>query len=245
MSNFFENPTDRLDEQDLERAEAIRAAREKQAKAKAKAGGPKTAAGKAISACNAFKHGFAAVKPIIDNEDEQAWNAHLDAYMSRFLPTDQVEADTVRRIAFAMWRFDRLTAVETALLNIEYDYHEPIIDGVLGPNLNPVERLAISMKQSAGDHAFDLCRRYINDAERAADKAIKTFYLLQSKRSTHTVAGLQASQQPVANQQVRNEPRPNRPQPPVDVPKTAQTGVRVVARSPKPASKPPKDRKIA
>ena len=240
MSDTFKNPESGLTPEQLERAHAIRDARLKAA-ASSKSGGPKTEAGKAISSCNAFKHGFAAVKPIIDIEEEAAWNAHLDAYNARFLPIDQVESDTVRRVAYAMWRLDRLVAVETALLNIEYDYHQSIIDGVLGPNLNAVERLALSLKQSAGDHAFDLCRRYINDAERAADKAIKMFYFLQSKRHTRTVPALQVP----PNQQVRNEPRPNRPQPPLEVPKTAQTGVRVVARSPKPASKPPKDRKLA
>jgi len=242
MSDMFENPSNRLTDWQRERAGAIQAEREKaEAKANKAGGGPKTEAGKAISACNAFKHGFASVKPIIDIEEEAAWNAHLDAYNARFLPIDQVEADTVRRIAFAMWRLDRLVAVETALLNVEYEYHQPVIDGVLGPNLNSIERLAISMKQSAGDHAYDLCRRYINDAECSADKAIKMFYFLQSKRHTRTVPALQV----VSNQQVRNEPRKNPPAPPVEPPETAETAVRIVDRPPKPASKPPRGRRIA
>jgi hypothetical protein len=97
------------------------------------------------------------------------------------------------------------------------------------------------MKQSAGDHAYDLCRRYINDAERSADKAIKMFYFLQSKRHTRTVPALQV----VSNQQVRNEPRKNPPDPPVAAPQAAETAVRTVKRAAKPAAKPPKDRKIA
>src|SRR2546425_7115398 len=103
MSDFFANPLDRLTGDELERAFK---ARQNRINAR-NSTGPKTPEGKAAAAQNARKHGFAGATVVLEGEDQEAYDAHLDSYIARFQPIDQVEADTIRRAANSMWKYDR------------------------------------------------------------------------------------------------------------------------------------------
>ncbi len=211
MPSFFTDPSDRLSPAESERARKAMIARRNAALST----GPTTAAGKSISSKNALKHGFAAVNPVIDIEDHEAFDAHVSAYMDRFQPADQVEADTVRRAAIAMWKHDRIVATEAALFNLEFDYHECLIDGRIEVGLDegqleldPIHKMAVCFKEAAGDRAFDLCRRYLIAANRDHDDAIRTFYFLESKRR-NVVAEAAVPQEEPEIPRKPNEPTPN------------------------------------
>ncbi len=200
MPSFYLDPTQFLTPEELERAIANSKATEQlqaalvaeQEKAKSNGGGPRTAEGKAISSRNALKHGFAGSNPVISIEDRGAYLAHLDSYYLRFQPADQPEYDAVRRAAIAMWRCDRLYALEAILFDLEMDYHSIPSACILPPDASPFTRAAVVFKESAGDRAYDLCRRYIIAATREHDRAIRTFYLLESKRRPHTTSAIAA-----------------------------------------------------
>jgi hypothetical protein len=81
--------------------------------------GPVTPEGKAIASQNARKHGFAGAQVVLKEEDKEAYKLHVDAYFASFNPVSQAECDTIRRAAWAQWRYDRLTAIETGLLDLE------------------------------------------------------------------------------------------------------------------------------
>ena len=225
MPSLYVDPTQFLSPEERERAlvnfpatreyEAALAeekAREKEEAAKkARTGGPRTAEGKARSSRNAVKHGFAGANPVISCEDQDAYNEHLDSYVARFQPADQPEADTVRRAAIAMWRLDRLYALETIILNLEASYHAVPSSCILPPNAGPFTRSAVAFRESAGDGAYDLCRRYIQAATREHDRAIRTFYLLESKRSRPAAAAAPALQPKQQNKQEPNELPKTRP----------------------------------
>lgn len=189
---------------EFEAALAAEKAREKEEARKTGGGGPRTPEGKARSSRNAVKHGFAGANPVINCEDQDAYNAHLDSYIARFQPVDQPEADTVRRAAIAMWRLDRLYALEAIILNLESSYHAVPSSVILPHNAGAFTRAAVAFRESAGDGAYDLCRRYIQAATREHDRAIRTFYLLESKRLSAT-----AAEQPQSQKPRQNKPEPN------------------------------------
>ena len=127
------DPLHPLTQQQFDKAKAAWANRDAARRQAAADGstGPVTPEGKAISAQNARKHGFAGAKMVIDEEDQTAYDAHLDSYRDSFAPGNQVESDTVRLAANAMWRVDRLTSIETGLIELEMAHNAPQIDAFL------------------------------------------------------------------------------------------------------------------
>jgi hypothetical protein len=199
VMSLYVDPTQFMSTEERERAvvnfpatceyEATVAAEKARQKEEAKkTGGPRTAEGKARSSRNAVKHGFAGTIPVIASEDQDAYNEHLESYRARFQPADQPEADTVRRAAMAMWRLDRLYGLETIILNLEASYHAVPASCILPHDAGAFTRSALAFRESAGDGAHDLCLRYIQAASREHDRAIRTFYLLESKRSRPAAA---------------------------------------------------------
>lgn len=216
MPNFFEDPTKSMDSAAIQRA--IQAAHAR-ASATNKSTGPRTPEGKAASSRNATKHGFTAANPAISSEDREAWDALFASYLSDFQPATQSETDAVRRAALAIWKLDRITQVETALFNLEFEFHAPAIDAYMSENLTPIERMAAAFKASAGDRAFELCQRYSLAASREHDRALRTFYFLQSKRLSQAAVTPQAPEKA----QEPNELPPNGLRKPVLVPARTET----------------------
>ena len=207
MPSFFENPTVNLTPEEMERARKAFQARLNAARST----GPRTPEGKAVSAKNALRHGFASADPVIvDIEDQAAWEAHLASYMDTFQPVNQPEADNIRRAALAMWKHDRLSQIEAALFHLEFEYHMAVTDAVLNDQMGKFERMAVAFKESAGDRAFDLCRRYLHSVSRQHESALRTFYVLESKRPktglTIEPAQPEPAPEPAENTGVQNEP---------------------------------------
>lgn len=144
--------------------------------------GPTSEEGKAISSKNALKHGYAGSTIVIDDEDQEAYNLHLDAYHQTFQPIGQPERDSVRLAANALWRIDRLTSIETGLFDLELSHNAPHIDAML-QNLDIHHYFAIAFKEQIKDsNPIDLCRRYLSSAHRDFHRAITVFNLLKANR---------------------------------------------------------------
>jgi hypothetical protein len=171
-----------------------------------KSTGPRTPEGKAASSRNAFKHGFAGAKLTIDETEAEAFNDHLDAYFLRFKPQDQVEADSVRRIAEAQWKMDTINATESAIMSLEGGFQMCLVDGRLDPSQVTIHhyRAFAIIEQSEG-RALDLCHRYYVSAAREYDRAMKTFYRLRDERAND------AKDQPVPDLRPQEPEKPNEP----------------------------------
>jgi hypothetical protein len=182
MNRFSaQNPLQELTPEQAAKARQIRAAREK-AKISTSKPGPRTPEGKATSSQNARKHGFAGANMVVDDEDRPAYHAHLDAYHDGLQPANQIEADAVRLAANSMWRADRLTSIETGLLELEMAHHSPHIDAKM-QNLTLYHYMAIAfMEQTDSSNSLELCRRYLANAQRDFQRAIDTFYKLKENR---------------------------------------------------------------
>ena len=198
--------------------------------------GPRTPEGKAKSARNAFRHGFASAQVILDASEVEAYEAHLDAYAATFQPINQPEADAVRRMADAQWRMDVFKTAESTLVELETQYqclmlidHDKIAK-LAGPwELRHYRTLTfIDITQ---ERAWDLLHRYHADAAREYSRAFAIFRRLKEMREepgspvpppveTPTTepepepADLEINEELPQKQQVRNElPRQPRSQP--------------------------------
>src|SRR5690349_11031999 len=87
----------------------------------ARSRGPVTPEGKACSAQNAISHGLLAQAVVLKSENPDAFRAHMDDFVLRWQPADQVELGLVEEMAVANWRLRRLWAIETRSLDDAID----------------------------------------------------------------------------------------------------------------------------
>ncbi len=81
-----------------------------------KSTGPSTAAGKAVSRNNAYKHGMRARNPVAPGEDQAEFDGRLAQFRDEFAPRTPSEECLVQQAADASWRRERLIGIESALL---------------------------------------------------------------------------------------------------------------------------------
>ena len=82
-----------------------------------KSTGPRTTEGKARASKNALKHGLMAQDAVIPGEDPAEFDRHLTKLEDTYLPRNYVEKELVRQIGDAMWRMQRLSRIESAVIS--------------------------------------------------------------------------------------------------------------------------------
>lgn len=80
--------------------------------------GPRTPTGKALSRCNALRHGLTANPAAGVAEDPRVFERLLAGVAERLQPADAIEAALIHRIATAIWRQQRAVVAETSLAGI-------------------------------------------------------------------------------------------------------------------------------
>ena len=83
-----------------------------------KSTGPKSPAGKAISAQNRLSHGVLSSHLILPNESRDEFDALLAELQQEFMPQGLLEMALVERIAIALWRQRRLVRAESAEIEL-------------------------------------------------------------------------------------------------------------------------------
>ena len=84
-----------------------------------KSTGPNTEVGKQRSRCNAVRHGLTAETVIGTLEDAEDYRAFEAAISADYDAQSAVERELVLRLASALWRLRRATAMETGLFEIQ------------------------------------------------------------------------------------------------------------------------------
>jgi hypothetical protein len=87
----------------------------------AKSTGPVTEEGKERSRRNAVRHGLTA-ETVIGVEDAEDYKAFEAAIIADYDAQSAIERELVLRLASALWRLRRATAMETGLFQIEADH---------------------------------------------------------------------------------------------------------------------------
>jgi hypothetical protein len=80
--------------------------------------GPKTAAGKAVSRMNAYKHGLTAQSIVIGDENPKAFDLLRVELEEAYSPKAGIESELVERLTVLMWRMRRVLVFEAALIEL-------------------------------------------------------------------------------------------------------------------------------
>jgi hypothetical protein len=136
---------------------------------------PKTAAGKAVAARNALKHGLTARKVVVlDEEDAAAFQEFQTALRAELAPAGVLQHGLVSRIAVGLWRARRSDRIEAALL-ASYLKRPPGRDGER-PDLG----LAV-VRDAHGPRAIDTLLRYRGFAHAELYRALGALKVLQAE----------------------------------------------------------------
>jgi hypothetical protein len=169
----------------------------------AKSHGPVTPEGKAKSALNSVRHGLLADIVVLRTESEPMFLALLAGYHDDYHPEGQTENDLVEEIAAAKWQQQRCWALAKALVDITMDRMEQEIAGEFR-EIDSVTRTALAfLNQADQSAALALLNRYAARHGREWHRAIATLRAIQKEKRE-----LAASHQPLATEELPNEPEP-------------------------------------
>lgn len=136
--------------------------------------GPRSAAGKQISALNRTTHGLAGRRIVLKSENQAEYDELLASLMAEYHPRSAMEEELVHEIAGNAWRLRRANRVEADLFDsADDDFH------------------SVSSE-------LDKIRRYRSAIERAWHKAIEQLRKVQASRPKPQSDRPSPSQDPLA-----------------------------------------------
>jgi hypothetical protein len=152
-----------------------------------KSTGPTSEEGKRRSRCNAVRHGLTAETVIGALEDAEDYKAFEAAITADYDVQSAVERELVLRLASALWRLRRATAIETGLFEIQTEHlsadtnsskrpstSREVVRALFRPSHrgegstsrdNSTELLAAPTAERAADPAFHLARCFLQLAD--------------------------------------------------------------------------------
>ncbi len=146
--------------------------------------GPNTPQGKAAVRFNALKHGLAAQHLVLDDEDQQAFEELLSAFLAEHQPQGPTETDLVHQLVAASWRLRRLRAMETGLFELRLlDHDEDLKRDYTGLGIQ--DRLAFVFARNTEE--FNILARYEARVERSFFRALHELQRLKAGRAGQPV----------------------------------------------------------
>ena len=147
----------------------------------AKSKGPVTEEGKAVSSQNARKHGLSARKYILDDEDQEEFDALHAEYRATFAPANRIEADLVRQITIYQFRLDRAIRLSVCASDIEGLNQDEILTAEF-ENVDPDLILSCAVIEQHHNGKAEAFFRYENHYSRLFNRALKNLRALQRDR---------------------------------------------------------------
>ena len=80
--------------------------------------GPTTEAGKQIASQNACKHGFTGLSLIVTPAEKEAYDAHVQAYMDHYKPTDHMHRQVVQQYADLHWSLHQIFVQQSNTMSL-------------------------------------------------------------------------------------------------------------------------------
>jgi hypothetical protein len=161
--------------------------------------GPWTAAGKARAARNALKHGFAARKLVLlDDENPAEFRAFAKALQAELAPEGRLQIDLVGRIAMAAWRARRADRLEAGVLGSYLEDADP----------DPCAALATGLtRDNHGPGAFATLVRYRGSVLAEFFRSLAALKALQAEAGALGAADLPPAARPSPPLLQPNEPK--------------------------------------
>jgi hypothetical protein len=197
--------------------------------------GPRTIEGKQRSALNALRHGLTGQTIVMPAEDLEAYQAHVQAFMSEHQPQGATETQLVQSLADAAWRLNRVSVLETNLLtldiiNQDFPNHESTHE--------MREAIAIAAALDSHTRALSTLSIHGQRLSRQFEKTLALLEKLQSARLARPVGDAQVERQvklsakPAQMHRIEDQPH--------DLPRRLQPNGFVLSKS-----KPPSTATIA
>jgi hypothetical protein len=167
-----------------------------------KSTGPRTAAGKAASRCNAVKHGIFATTQIMFDESAEDLADLAAEYHEHHSPADPGERFLVDTLVNNEWRLRRLRRVEAELW--EHATNTFLV--------NNTEAAACSSGDAfaTASPTFERLQRVVNSCERIYHRALKELQRLQVER-VPGLPGAQSEAEPAAAPDPAPQPEESKP----------------------------------
>jgi hypothetical protein len=132
--------------------------------------GPVTAAGKAASSRNSFRHGLTSKQIVLPGEDPAEYDALRQSVLDQYQPVNETECLLVEELAAGHWRLMRARRHETAILA-----------KLLADAPDPDAAYATLFLEKPKE--MDRLLRYITSIERAFYRALNKLEKLQKERA--------------------------------------------------------------
>jgi hypothetical protein len=161
----------------------------------AKSSGPITAEGKSVSSQNSLKHGLTGARVVLPGESQEDYDRLEASIVKRFKPQDEIERTLVHQMASALWRLDRIEAMEAALFDKAFKQQREL----LGPEAGADEVRLAAYAEVAESKGFRMLSRHQGQLRRTYEKAWKEIAALQEDR--------RQEEQQQSEARVQNEPR--------------------------------------
>lgn len=174
--------------------------------------GPRTPEGKARSSQNNFKHGLTGAFCVLDSEEQDLFDASLDALIAEHQPATPTESELVRRMAEHAWLSRRAQIAQDATLF--EDNHQ---------------RFALYLRyQTTNDRGFRACLNQLLALRREARQAAQQLQS-QKAKAQETVARVRLANARAAALELQNQ-RKKSAQP---VPQSASERCEITLEAPK------------
>jgi hypothetical protein len=149
--------------------------------------GPRTPEGRQRSCLNALRHGLTGQTVVMPAEDLEAYQHHIQGFLSEYHPQGATETQLVQSLADAAWRLNRVAVLETNLLT-----HDIVYEDFPNHESTHEMREAIAIAHALDSHTKALANLSIH-GQRLSRQFERTLALLQKLQSTR-----------LANQKVAN-----------------------------------------
>jgi len=114
--------------------------------------GPRTESGKQRSSQNALRHGLTARTALLPTEDPEAFQRHLQQFLTDCKPANSIETQLIHEMADTAWRINRIPFLEAELLSQD-----------------PNPQIQIPLLARLGMHGARLSRQFQKAAEHLRD----------------------------------------------------------------------------
>ena len=138
--------------------------------------GPKTTIGKMWSSQNATRHGLLAKAVLLPNENEEAFQALLNAYVARFAPADEVELGLVEEMVASYWRTRRAYSIEMNMLAKDMKSRQDVTE---------LDRMTDSFSDLASSSKLHVLHRYQTRLHLIHSRCIRDLAILRMHLSAN------------------------------------------------------------
>jgi len=171
--------------------------------------GPKTQEGKARVSANAITHGLRAETfVVVPGEDQEQFNAKLDAWNRSMRPSNEAQSELVRRMVIDSWMLDRAERHEGAILT--RNIMEALNACECEDDDVPALREAAALASFDASNEGERLRRYQSSTHRSLLRTIDTFLKMRRDEQKEKEQEIRANK---ANSQAQTAPNKANSQP--------------------------------